>query len=185
MVMADIAIINKVDTAEPEDVARVRSAIVNHAPKAEILLAESPVVVSDPSQIRGKRVVVVEDGPTLTHGGMAYGAGVIAAKTFGAAEIVDPRPHALRTIRKTFESYPHLGNLLPAMGYGPTQIKDLEQTINAVPCDTVVFATPIQLTRILSINKTTLRVRYEYKDHGEPTLEEVLLGRLEGVKVKR
>ena len=184
MLMADIAVINKVDTADPDDVERVREAIRKNAPKADILLAESPVVVSDPSQIRGKRVVVVEDGPTLTHGGMPYGAGFIAARTFGAAHIVDPRPHAVGTIRKTFENYPHLGTLLPAMGYSPGQIRDLEQTINAVSCDTVVFATPIQLTRILSINKPTLRVRYEYKDHGEPTLESVLLNRLDGLRAK-
>lgn len=184
MLMADIAVINKVDTADPDDVERVRGAIRKNAPKADILLAESPVVVSDPSQIRGKRVVVVEDGPTLTHGGMPYGAGIIAARTFGAAQIVDPRPHAVGTIRKTFENYPHLGTLLPAMGYSPTQIKDLEQTINAVSCDTVVFATPIQLTRILSVDKPALRVRYEYRDHGEPTLESVLLNRLEGLGAK-
>jgi len=184
MLMADIAVINKVDTADPGDVERVRGAIRKNAPKADILLAESPVLVSEPSQIRGKRVVVVEDGPTLTHGGMAYGAGIIAAKNFGAAHIVDPRPHAVGTIRKTFETYPHLGNLLPAMGYSPTQIRDLEKTINAVSCDTVVFATPIQLTRILSINKPTLRVRYEYKDHGQPTLESALLNRLDGLVAK-
>jgi predicted GTPase len=184
MLMADIAIINKVDTAASEDVERVRAAIANHVATADILLAESPVVVGDPSKIHGKRVAVVEDGPTLTHGGMAYGAGMIAAKKFGAAEIVDPRAHAVGTIRKTFESYPHLGNLLPAMGYSPTQIQDLEETINSLECDTVVFATPIQLTRILSINKPTLRVRYEYKDRGEPTLEEAIWRRLDRLEAK-
>ncbi len=122
---------------------------------------------------------MVEDGPTLTHGEMPYGAGFIAAKTYGAAEIVDPRPHALGTIHETYRRYPRTGPVLPAMGYSRDQIQDLERTIRSVTCDLVLFATPIQLTRILSVDKPTVRVRYEYRDHGHPHLEEVLLDRLE------
>jgi len=174
MVMADIAIINKVDTATSANVDRVRRNIEQHAPGAEIVLAESPVLVNRPERIRGKRVLVVEDGPTLTHGGMPYGAGVIAAEAYGAAELVDPRPFAVGTIEETFRHYPHIGRVIPAMGYSGDQISELEKTINHADCDLVLFATPIQLTRILSINKQTLRVRYEYRDHGEPLLEDIL-----------
>ena len=178
MLMANIAIINKVDTASAENVEQVRANIRKHAPHAEILLAESPVLVSDPEQIRGKRVLVVEDGPTLTHGEMTYGAGVIAAKTFGAAELVDPRPYAVGSIKAIYHKYPHMGPLLPAMGYSREQLADLEKTIDQADCDLVLFATPIHLTRIVSINKPTLRVRYEYKDHDRPGLEEVLTKKL-------
>jgi predicted GTPase len=142
------------------------------------VLAESPVLVSDPERIRGQRVLVVEDGPTLTHGDMPYGASVIAAQTFGAAEIVDPRPYAVGTLQETYRRYPQTGPVLPAMGYSRDQIHDLEQTINRVDCDLVLFATPIQLTRILSIHKPTVRVRYEYRDHDQPRLEEILMERL-------
>ena len=182
MLMADIAIINKVNTASLAQVELVRKNIERHAPNARIVLAESPVLVSNPEQIRGKRVLVVEDGPTLTHGEMPYGAGLIAAKTYGAAEVVDPRPYAKRTIREIYLLYPHTGPVLPAMGYSSDQVQDLEDTINNAPCDLVLFATPIQLTRILSINKPTIRVRYEYHDHDHPYLEEVLMDRL-GSKV--
>jgi predicted GTPase len=178
LIMADIAVINKVDSAPAEKVEQVRRNIQAHAPKAAIVLAESSVLVSDPEMIRGKRVLVVEDGPTLTHGGMPFGAGVIAAKTFGAAQIVDPRSHASGYIRETYRQYPHIGAVLPAMGYTPNQIKDLEQTINQAECDLVVFATPIHLPLVLNIDKPTLRVRYEYKDYGKPTLAEMLLQRL-------
>jgi predicted GTPase len=178
MRMAHIAVINKVDTAKPAQVEQVRGNIKTHNPKARIILAESPVIVSEPDRIYGRHVLVVEDGPTLTHGGMSYGAGFIAAQTFGASEIVDPRPYAVRSIQETYRSYPHIGSLLPAMGYSAHQIADLEETINAAQCDFVLFATPIQLTRILSINKPAIRVRYEYQDYGTPTLEEVLLGEL-------
>ena len=179
MLMADIAIINKVDTASLAQIEQVRRNIEKYAPNAEILLAESPVMVRDPDQIKGKKVLVVEDGPTLTHGEMPFGAGVVAAKTFGAIEIVDPRPYAVGTIKETYIRYPNTGPVLPAMGYSKDQIQDLESTINNVDCDLVLFATPIHLTRILSINKLAVRVRYEYKDHDRPLLEEVLLRRLE------
>jgi predicted GTPase len=178
MHMADIAIINKVGTAVWENVEKVRNNVRQHAPKADIVLAESPVLVNHPELIWGKRVLVVEDGPTLTHGGMAYGAGVIAAREHGAAEIVDPRPYAAGTIEETYRRYPHIGPVLPAMGYSPGQICDLEETINRAVCDLVLFATPIHLTRILSINKPTQRVRYEYKDHGSPFLDDLLLSRM-------
>ena len=178
MLMADVAIINKVDSASPEKVKQVRKNIERYAPTAEIVLAESTVLVSDPERIQGKRVLVVEDGPTLTHGEMSYGAGIIAARTYGASEIVDPRPYAARTIREIYRRYPHVDLVLPAMGYSKDQIQDLERTINSVDCDLVLFATPIQLTRILSLNKVAIRVRYEYQDHGRPRLEEVLLDRL-------
>lgn len=178
MLMADIAIINKVDTAPGENVATVRRNIERWAPTADIVLAASPVLVSDPGRIQDSRVLVVEDGPTLTHGEMAYGAGFIAAKTYNAGKIVDPRPFASGTIQETYRQYPHIGPVLPAMGYSSAQITDLEQTINAADCDLVVFATPIHLTRIVSINKPALRVRYEYQDSGEPRLEEILLKRL-------
>jgi predicted GTPase len=179
MLMADIAIINKVNTASLAQVELVRRNIQLYAPNAKIVLAESPVLVSDPEKIRGKRVLVVEDGPTLTHGEMPYGAGLIAARTHGAAEVVDPRPYAKGTIYETYLLYPHTGPVLPAMGYSRDQIQDLEETINSAPCDLVLFATPIHLTRILSIKKQTLRVRYEYQDHDHPYLEEVLIDRLE------
>ena len=182
MLMADIAIINKVDTAPSANVERVRRNIGQHAPDAEIVLAESPVVVSSPERVKGKRVLVVEDGPTLTHGGMSYGAGIIAAQEYGAAEIVNPRPYAVGTIEETYRLYPHIGPVLPAMGYSEEQIGDLESTINNTDCDLVLFATPIQLTHILSINKSALRVRYEYRDHGPPLLEDLIITRLEGLK---
>ena len=178
MLMADVAIINKVDTAPDENVASVRRNIEKWAPTSDIVLAASPVLVSDPGRIQDSRVLVVEDGPTLTHGEMAYGAGFIAAKTYNAANIVDPRPFASGTIKQAYRQYPHIGTVLPAMGYSKAQITDLEKTINDADCDLVVFATPIHLTRIVSINKPALRVRYEYEDRGEPRLEEVLLKRL-------
>ena len=178
MLMADIAIINKVDTASSKNIERVRANIVQHAPQAEIVMAESPVLVTEPDRIRGNRVLIVEDGPTLTHGEMPYGAGVVAAKTFGAKELVDPRPFSTGTIEEVYRHYPHIGPVLPAMGYSKNQIRDLELTINRADCDLVLFATPIHLTRLVSINKPTLRVLYEYRDHGEPRLEEALLKRL-------
>ncbi len=179
MRMADIAIINKVDTAPAANTEEVRRNIELNAPGAKVLFAESPVLVSDPERIRGKRVLVVEDGPTLTHGGMAYGAGYIAASQCGAAEIVDPREYAVGTIEQVYAAYPHIGPVLPAMGYSADQIGDLARTINRAECDVVVFATPIHLTRVLAVNKPALRVRYEYRDRGTPTLEECLAGRLE------
>ena len=180
MLMADIAVINKVDTAPPEKVEQVRSNIGRYAAKATTVLAESSVLVSQPERISGKRVLVVEDGPTLTHGEMPFGAGLIAAGRHRAAEIIDPRPYAVGSIIATYAKYPHMGKVLPAMGYGPAQIRDLEQTIANADCDLVLFATPIHLPRILNIEKPNLRVRYEYHDHGSPTLEEVLMEKLQG-----
>ncbi|HBF42802.1 MAG TPA: GTPase [Desulfobacteraceae bacterium] len=179
MLMADIAIINKVGTASLAQIEQVRRNIKENAPRAEIILAESPVIVSNHEKIKGKRVLVVEDGPTLTHGGMPFGAGFIAAKKYGAADIIDPRPYAVGTIHEAYLRFPHTGPVLPAMGYSTDQINDLESTINRVDCDMVLFATPIHLTRILSINMPAVRVRYEYRDHGSPSLEEVLIRRME------
>lgn len=182
LLMADVAIINKVDSAEPNNVELVRKNIEKYNPKAEILLADSEILIENSGQIWGKRVLVVEDGPTLTHGGMSYGAGVIAAQKFGAALIVDPRPSLTGTMKETFEKYPHIGMLIPAMGYSKDQIRDLEQTINKSECDLVLFATPVDLPKLISINKPNLRVRYEYKDHSAPTLKETLLKRFEELK---
>ena len=178
MLMADIAIINKVDAADPVNIEIVRQNIQKFAPRADILLATSPVLVSRPERIHGKTVLVVEDGPTLTHGGMAYGAGFVAAQQYGAARIVDPRTFAVGTLQEVFTQYPHIGRVLPAMGYSQEQIRDLEATINNCGCDLVLFSTPIHLRRLLSLNKPTIRVRYEYQDYGEPTLQEVLEKRM-------
>ena len=178
MRLADIAIINKVDAATPENIELVRQNIKACAPWADLLLATSPVLVKEPERIRGKTVLVVEDGPTLTHGGMAYGAGFVAAEKFSAAHIVDPRVFAVGTLQPVFAQYPHIGRVLPAMGYSPEQIADLAATINSTPCDLVLFSTPVHLCRLVSCNKPTLRVRYEYQDYGEPTLQEVLEKRM-------
>ena len=175
MIMADIAVINKVGSADSAQVEIVRKNIEKYAPGAEIVLAESAVLVDDPNLIRGKRVLVVEDGPTLTHGEMPFGAGTIAAQMHEAACIVDPRPQITGTLKETFEAYPHVGALLPAMGYSEDQIHDLELTINKVDCEIVLLATPIDLPKLVSINKPILRVYYEYQDHDRPFFEEVLL----------
>ena len=173
--LADVVVINKIDTADLEDVATVRENVRATNPDAVIIEAASPIFVEDPAAIRGKRVLVVEDGPTLTHGEMAYGAGIVAARRFGAAEIVDPRPYAVGSILGTFEKYPQTGPLLPAMGYSEQQIEELEETINATPCDIVIVATPIDLRRVLKcIAHPMDRVRYELQEIGQPTLEEVL-----------
>lgn len=185
MLMADVAVINKVDSAEPAQVEQVRKNIETYTPNAHIVLAESAILVDHPDQIRGKRVLVVEDGPTLTHGEMAYGAGTILARRQNAREIVDPRPYVTGMIKATFETYPHIGHLLPAMGYSKTQIHDLELSINKTDCDLVLFATPIDLPKLISINKPALRVRYEYKDHGRPTLEEILFERMNMLCIDR
>jgi len=179
MIMADIAVINKVDSAPMQKVWQVKNNIETHAPEAKIVLAESSVVVREPEMIKGKRVLVVEDGPTLTHGEMPIGAGFIATETFKASEIVDPRPYAEGSLKEIYTKYPHIGSVLPAMGYTPDQIQDLEQTINKTECDLVVFATPIHLPLVLDIKKPNLRVRYEYKDHGSPTLGELILDRFQ------
>lgn len=172
--MADVVLINKVDTARPDDIQRVRDNILDANPNATIVEAASPVFLDKPEQIRGKRVLVVEDGPTLTHGGMAYGAGVVAAQKFGAREIVDPRPFAIGSIKETFAKYPTTGKVLPAMGYGDQQIAELEATINAAPVDLVLIATPIDLRRVIHINHPSDRVRYELQEIGQPTLAEIL-----------
>jgi predicted GTPase len=175
MLMADIAVINKVDSAPDGSVETLRRTIAQHNPDAEIILADSKVTVEDPDAVAGKTILVIEDGPTLTHGEMAYGAGTIAAQRFNAAKMVDPRPYLEGSLKETFETYPHMGDLLPAMGYGKAQIEDLEKTINATPCDVVLAATPIDLTRLVTINKPVQRVKYEYQDHEEPTLAQLLL----------
>ncbi len=174
---ADVVVINKVDTADPEGVWRVRQSVQEVNPQAIVVEAASPIFVEDPEAIRGRRVLVIEDGPTLTHGEMAYGAGVTAARRFGAAELVDPRPYAVRSIAETFQKYPHIGPLLPAMGYGDEQIRDLEETINATPCDLVLAATPVDIRRLLKVRYPVDRVRYELQVLGRPTLEEILLRR--------
>jgi len=174
---AEVVVINKVDTASPEGVAQVRENIYAVNPQATVVEAASPIFVEHPAAVRGQRVLVIEDGPTLTHGGMAYGAGVVAARRFGAAELVDPRPYAVRSIAATLEKYPHIGPLLPAMGYGDEQIQDLEETINATPCDLVLVATPIDLRRLVNIRHPVDRVRYELQVIGRPTLEEILVER--------
>jgi predicted GTPase len=169
-ISADIIVINKIDTAEPRAVAQVRENIFRHNPGATIVEAASPIMVDHPEQIRGKRVLVVEDGPTLTHGGMRYGAGMVAAQRFGARETVDPRPYLVGTLKRTFEIYPDTGALLPAMGYGGQQVSDLEATIARVPCDVVVIGTPIDLRRVVKIAQPSLRVGYELQEIGQPTL---------------
>jgi len=172
--LADVVVINKIDTADLANVAAVRANIRAANPEATLIEAASPIFVEDSGAIQGKRVLVIEDGPTLTHGGMAYGAGTVAAQRFGAAEIVDPRPYAVGSIVETYGKYPNTGAVLPAMGYGAHQIAELEQTINDTPCDMVIVATPIDLSRVLSIKRPFQRVRYELQVIGRPTLEEVL-----------
>lgn len=172
--MADVVIINKVNTSDRDDVETVRNNITAVNPDAIIIEANSPVTVDDPALIKGKRALVVEDGPTLTHGGMKYGAGVVAAEEAGADEIVDPRKYAVGSIKEIFESYPDIGILLPAMGYGEEQIRDLEETINAVDCDVVVIGTPIDLTKLINIKKPTVRVRYELEEIGDPDIKEIV-----------
>ncbi len=172
--LADVVVINKIDTADLANIAAVRENVMNTNPNAVIVEAASPISVEAPGEIRGKRVLVVEDGPTLTHGEMAYGAGVVAARRFGAAEIIDPRPYAVRSIKATFEKYPAIGPLLPAMGYGAEQIKDLEETIANTPADMVIVGTPIDLRRVLDIRQPSQRVGYELQEIGRPTLEEIL-----------
>ncbi|HNS63177.1 MAG TPA: cyclic 2,3-diphosphoglycerate synthase [Anaerolineaceae bacterium] len=171
---ADVFVINKVDTADPDAVIAVRDSLHELNPKAVVIEAASPLFVDDPESIRGKRVLVIEDGPTLTHGEMAYGAGWVAARRFGAAEIVDPRPFAVGTIADTYRKYPSTGAILPAMGYGEKQTRDLEKTIDRADVDMVISATPIDLTRVLKVRKPMQRVRYELQEIGQPTLEEIL-----------
>ncbi len=172
--LADVIVVNKVDSAAPEDIATVLRNVASINPHAAIIQASSPIAVEDEGIIRGKKVLVVEDGPTLTHGNMKYGAGMLAAKRFGAKEIIDPRPFAVKSIAETFEKYPKIGVLLPAMGYGDAQVKDLETTINSVPCDAVIIGTPIDLRRIINIKKPSTRVQYSLDEKTKPDLEDVL-----------
>ncbi len=172
--MADVVIINKVVTAPPENIIRVRASVFALNPSATIVEAASPLSVDHGAMIRGKRVLVVEDGPTLTHGEMKYGAGTVAAQNYGAAEIVDPRPYTVGSITETFENYPDIGILLPAMGYGDQQREDLETTINHTEADLVIVGTPIDLSRIVEANKPMVRVRYELQEIGHPTLLNLL-----------
>mgnify|MGYP005849268011 FL=1 len=172
--MADCAIINKIDSANAENIDIVRENIHKVNPKATIIEAASPVTVEKPELIRGKRVLVVEDGPTLTHGEMQYGAGTVAAQKLGAKEIVDPRPYTVKSITETFKKYPNIGTLLPAMGYGKQQMKDLETTINRTKCDVVVIGTPIDLSRYIKINKPHTRVKYDLQEIGSITVETIL-----------
>ena len=172
--LADVFVINKVDTAIPENVMSVRENIRRMNPSAQIIEAASPLFVDNPETIQGKRVLVIEDGPTLTHGEMAYGAGWVAARRFGAAQIVDPRPFAVGAIKTTYQKYPKTGSILPAMGYGDEMVHDLEQTINNSDVDLVISATPIDLTRIIKVNKPMQRVRYELQEIGQPTLMDLL-----------
>jgi len=174
--LADVLIINKVDSAPEGNVTAVLDAVAQINPKAQIIRAASPITVDNPDVIKGKRVLVVEDGPTLTHGGMQFGAGTLAARLFGAREIVDPRPFAVRSIAEAFRKYPGTGILLPAMGYGPEQIADLEATLNKVPCEAVVIGTPIDLRRIVKIEKPSTRVQYSLEELSTPDLQDVLDG---------
>jgi predicted GTPase len=171
---AHVLIINKVDTANPASVEIVRQNIAIHNPKAQVIETACTVSVEDPLLVKGKRVLVVEDGPTLTHGEMPYGAGVIAANRYSAAKIVDPRPFAVGSIQKTFEKFPHLGKVLPAMGYSEIQRHELEETIRRVPCDVVLVATPIDLSRAIRLDKPYIRVRYEVEEIGRPAITELL-----------
>jgi predicted GTPase len=172
---ADVVVVNKVDTAKPEDVDLVIKNVRSRNPRAVIIRAASPVTVQgDPSVIKGKRVLCIEDGPTLTHGEMKYGAAVVAAKQHGAAEIIDPRPFAVGTIKRTFEIYPGIGTLLPAMGYTDEQIKDLTTTIDSSDADLVIVGTPIKLGRVAKFSKPFVQVGYDLEEKGEPTLVQVL-----------
>jgi predicted GTPase len=172
--MADVLVINKMDTSPPENVNLVRKSIYWANPEAIVIEAASPIFVSDYKMIQGKSVLAVEDGPTLTHGEMTYGAAVVAAQKFGASEIVDPRPYTVGTITDTFKKYPNIGTLLPAMGYGEDQIRDLEKTINQTKCDLVLIGTPIDLRKLVKLNKPALRVTYELQEIGKPDLNDVL-----------
>ena len=172
--MANVVVINKVDTAEPENIEKVENNVKKANPNAIIIKAASPMKVDNPELIKGKRALIIEDGPTLTHGEMPYGIATIAAKKLGASETIDPRPYAVGSIVEAYKKYKHLGPILPALGYGEHQIRELEETINATPCDVVVVGTPIDLRRIVKINKPAVYVRYELQEVGSPNLEEIL-----------
>ncbi len=171
---AQIVVINKMNTAKQKNIDLILSNIEKFNPDAKIIRADSRIQVSEEKEIAGKRVLVIEDGPTLTHGGMRYGAGILAAKKYGATSIIDPRPHAIGSIKKTFEKYPHLDSVLPAMGYGKEQVAELSQTINKIECDLIISATPMDIGKVLKINKKILRVTYDLDEIGSPDLKEVL-----------
>ena len=172
--MADVIVINKVESADIEDVFTVRENAMKYNPNAEIVEAASPLIIDDPSKIKGKRVLVVEDGPTLTHGEMDFGAGYIAAKKWGAAEIIDPKPFACGSIKEAYKKYPNLDMIVPALGYSDNQIKELQETINSSDADTVIIGTPVDLNRLFSIRKPTVKVDYILQEIGNPTLEELI-----------
>lgn len=172
--MADVAIINKIDSASPQGIEIVETNIKKVSPKAQIIKADSKISVDNPDLIKEKKVLIVEDGPTLTHGGMKLGAGTVAAERYGAGEVVDPRPYTVGKLKETFEIYPDIGELLPAMGYGQEQLKDLETTINNIDCDSVIIGTPIDLSRIININKPYTRVHYELDEISSPNLEDII-----------
>ena len=172
--ISDVVVINKMDSATAEDIEKVRETIQMTAPHAVVIDANSSIRVDDPEVIRGKRVLVIDDGPTMTHGGMRFGAGYLAAQIFGASEIIDPRPYLVGTLKDTFMQYPDIGQLLPAMGYGEQQLKDLQETISKCECDSVVIGTPIDLNRIIKIRQPTTRVTYDLEEIGTPNLDSVL-----------
>ena len=172
--IADVVVINKIDSASPENIQTVRNSIARVNPGATVVDAVSPIRVDNPDVIRGKRVLVIEDGPTLTHGGMKIGAGTVAAQRYGATELVDPRPYTVGRITETFKLFPDIGTLLPATGYGEQQLKDLEATINRTDCDAVVIGTPIDLRRVIDIKKPNTRVYYDLQEIGEPNLGDIL-----------
>jgi predicted GTPase len=172
--MANVVIINKVDTADSQKVKEIKENIRTVNPKATILEAASPIDADNPEAVKGKRVLVIEDGPTITHGGMPFGAGVVFAKKYGAAELADPRPYAVGSIKEAYKKYSHLGAVLPALGYGEKQVAELKETIERTPCDVVVIGTPIDLRRVITINKPTVRVKYELKVLGPVTIEQIL-----------
>ena len=172
--ISDAVIINKIDSGHPEDIAKIRKTIAEIVPEATVIDAASPIRVDDPSMIQGKKVLVVEDGPTMTHGGMKIGAGTLAAEKFGAADVVDPRPYLVGQLKDAFVTYPDIGTLLPAMGYGDGQLHDLEATINQCECEIVIIGTPIDLNRVININKPSTRVYYDLQSIGRPSLEDVI-----------
>jgi len=172
--LADVVVINKIDSADYANILTVRESIEKVNPKAIVVDAASTISVENPEMIKGKRVLVVEDGPTLTHGEMKIGAGIVAAKRYGAAEIIDPKPYAVGKLADTYRMYSHIENLLPAMGYGEEQMRDLSATIERADCDSVVIATPIDLARVIDIKKPNTRVDYSLQEIGHPDIEDVL-----------
>jgi predicted GTPase len=172
--LADVVIINKVDTASPEAVDTLEKSLRELNPQAKIIKAESPITVTEPEKAKGKKVLVIEDGPTLTHGEMSFGAGYLAAKQSEVGEIVDPRPYSVGSIKEVYKKFPHIGNILPAMGYSPTQMDELKKTIGDTPCDLVIIGTPIDLRRYIDISKPSVRVSYDLKELGDVSLKEIL-----------